>query len=307
MSVKRKRKVNPWRLKDIAAQIKFCREKGLNVRDDVYALMQIPVITFNYGNKKWFADHKSGLVMRLNDDGVYTVDLKLRAGDIFVWGESNWFCTFCQGLIIDMEPYGGDYKIVQESNWNYSRVKGHTDQNADASLPVSDPVDVPADKARDTESKKDDDEQEQDPELKEYDEDLCECSGVDDFFYSREINGKQRKEWAYLNAPLNVGDVIYGPNDSKDLWIVSKAWILRRTYRDYPSSSIRKDIEIQAGHVFEVGSKLHYAAAYQKSYVLVSRLTDPSSVIRTIKSRNKKERKMEHALRTQKKGVSASQ
>ena len=119
---KRKRKKS--RKKEITEQIRVCRANGLKMRDDLLQTMQQKLVSFKYGGKKWLATHKTGLVIQVPDDGKYSMDPHLKAGDIFVWGESNWFCTFGDGIIVDMEIYSDIPNIIPHRNWDYERIKG---------------------------------------------------------------------------------------------------------------------------------------------------------------------------------------
>ena len=296
---------------DIVWQIKACKiGKTLRMRDDLLDKMQVKIVTFKFGNKKWIADHRTGLVKQIHDNGEYSLSCELRAGDVFVWGESNWFCTFGEEFIVDMEQYM-DYNVKSPPKKPYL---WETDRKKAREALASKTKDIAANmreydlKECDTVSKAnkqsmtaadvkdlcdndkelcDNDKQACENKMFEYDEDLCENKSHADYFIKRELQNNVIKTTCYLSRKLQIGDVIRGPSDGKKknngLWIVSKNYILRRTYlKNY---IIRDDININFYQIFDVGDNLHYST-YCYGYVLVKKYVDPNYILGRIRQWN---------------------
>ena len=292
-SAKKTTKLTAARKKEIRDQIAICRKKGHKVRWDLVDRMdRKKSMTFKYGGRKFLAIKKTGLIAEIFDNKEYSDALDLNPGDVFLYGETNWFCTFGVSQIVDMMAL--DDSVKKEKEWHYERVKGPIYNQKGCGN-----ADLKGDKRGIASvglgSQFCDTQQESKESYPEYDEDVVEAAGPDDYFISREIYKENGKEIGYLNMPLQPGDVVLGPSGSTDMWIVSKSNILRRTYIEH--EHIRKDIKIECGQVFDVGDNLHYACNYMKRYALVSKYINPDTIKARIKTRNKKKAMREKRAR----------
>ena len=111
---------------DIIGQIAVSKMYGDTFRDDL--LQKLPdafarargKITFKFGNKKWFAT-REGEIIQVATDKKYSCNFDLKPGDVFVWGDHNWFCTCVGNVIVNMEKYMDNGKVIK---FNYERSKG---------------------------------------------------------------------------------------------------------------------------------------------------------------------------------------
>ena len=279
---------------DVVWQIKACKiGKTLRMRDDLLNRMQVKKVTFSFGKKKWIADHRTGLVKQIHDNGEYALDLKLKSGDVFVWGESNWFCTFGEEFIVDMEDYM-DYNVKSSPQkpypWEIARKEAREATNRNKNGPNMRGHDLIEYETVSKEKQQSNGDTESDNKMYEYeyDEDLCDNKSHADYFIKKEMQNNIIKSRCYLSGKLQIGDVIRGPTDGKkknnDLWIVSKKHILRRTYlKNYV---IREDVNINFYQIFDVGENLHYST-HCYGYVLVKKYVDPSYIVGRIIQWNK--------------------
>ena len=275
--------------------------KRKNVRWDLVDLMEnskARVITFKYGKKKWKATEPDGLISSTYNDNQYSMHgCNLKPGDIILWGECNWYCTYGKREIVCMEKYLKN-TMEQQQPFHYERTVACKELSEDADkltqvnkmesnrtgsqfCPTQSDIIEPETKAN-----------------MEYDEDLVEfIPDTVKFFVNRELKDIQSIEWAYLNKPLREGDVINGPNGEsqkdKSIWVVSKSMVLRRTYNNNVN---RYDIKLRSGEIFQVGDNLHYATHYMSMFVCVSSYKSPNQVISDIKARNKKRAKQESTV-----------
>ena len=270
---------------DIKWQIGIGRENGFNNRWDLIDPMdKVKFVTFKYGNKKFIANSRTQDIKETADNGEYSMDLRLRPGDVIMYGESNWFCTHGESRIVDMVALQQSGK-QQPFHYERHAIKGPVYQQDLRKKVVSSSHHRGISSHESGSQFCASGQEEIKMECKEFDADVVECDDPDGYFISREIKKENGKEWGYLNSPLRVGDVIFGPDGSADKWIVSKRWILRRTYFDY--EVIRDDIKIECGQVFDVGDNVHYACHHGKRYALISKYFCAKTIKMRIKARNK--------------------
>ena len=290
---KSKNKSKPLTDEEIKSQIKIGRENGFNNRWDLINPMDnVKFVTFKYGNRKFIANSASQDIKETQNNGEYSMDLRLKPGDVIMYGESNWFCTHGESRIVDMMaiekagkpqvPFHYERGQVQAPVYK-QQLRGNLADNGNRRGIGSDGCG--------SQFCAESQEIKMEYQQQEHDEDVVQVSGPCDYFISREIRKENGKVWGYLNNPLKRGDVIYGPGDSKDLWIVSKKMILRRTYLDH--KVIREDIKIACGEVFDVGDNVHYACHFGKRYALIDHYFCADTIKMRIRARNKNKAKMQ--------------
>ena len=269
-----------------------------NVRDDLIDKMEDCVarrITFAYANKKWMADRNRGVIYEMVDNRDYSIkNLNLKAGDIILWGEFNWYCTSGNAGIVCMEKYlktsftadaiedvdRVTYKRQRCTSICYQGMSNTEDHVGNGSQMCQTQPNVVQSVS----------------EVKmnmEHDEDLVEviCK-TNRLFFTREMRDLDAIFFTYLPKPLNIGDIIKGPspNGVNTRWIVSKKWILRRTY-DPDNVVNRHDIKIQQGGCFHVGENFHYATKAMSRYILVDSYMSGAQLLNDMKQYNKKKRR----------------
>ena len=285
-------------------------QKRKHVRWDLVDVMETSktkVITFKYGYKKWQAT-KDGLISSTRNDGQYSMHgCNLKPGDIIMWGEFNWFCTFGSRQIVCMEKYLKD-SIQVASPFHYERKRNIRSNQQSSSDGTDNQIQImtPPMETHETGSQFCSTQQNlEEPENKEYDENVVEfIPETVKHFVNRELDDIGRLEWAHLNLPLLIGDVMRGPSggaiNEDDAWIVSKSMVLRRTYCNKVN---RKDIQLQCGQIFEIGEKLHYATRYRSMFICVSSYRSQYQIVSDFKARNKNKNKPESTGLTRSKDV----
>ena len=262
-----------------------------NVREDLIDIMEqskSKLITFKYGKKKWIAS-EDGLISQTYNDGQYSMHgFNLKPGDIILWGENNWYCTFGIEDIVCMEKYLKNV-IEEPISFHYERIKSVISMHQSNDQDSEKIMETHESGSQFCMTPNDLKEPEKDNPM-EYDEDIVAyIPGSVKYFICRELKDIQRIEWAYLNKPLKEGDVIWGPRGDAgsfegSMWIVSKCMILRKTYNNTVN---RQDIKLQVGHIFDVGDNLHYASRYMSLFICVSEFASQDQIINDIKKRNK--------------------
>lgn len=287
---------NKKRQWNIKWQISACKSDGkgcLNVRWDFMELMDRRTITFEYGNKKYKAFHESGIIKQITNDGKFTIQLQLNYGDVIIWGENNWFCTCKQDGIVNEDIVNMSLYVESKTNTkkkqplqqHFQRSKYDYPHN----MPMVQNVHNQCNNAgsqmcvtQDNWESDNKNETKTNSEYAEYNEDVVEPSGSDDYFIKRELMQKNGKKMVHITKPLCKGDVIYGPGGSKQLWIVSKRHILRQTYLDH--EHVRDDVRMQSHDVFYVQEELHYACRYMNKYARITKYMSPVTIFMEFKS-----------------------
>ena len=299
LSLRRPKKKSKQKTKK-STQKKRCKTNLLwqfnakkNVRWDLIDKMEScssSVISFRFGKSKWIAKRKQGTIQQIYDNGEYSMTcLDLKPGDIILWGESNWYCTFGIEDIVCMENYLPSAIKPSSCRSRFERIVEPIPQQLSILNPCNVGPDMNHNKSSSDRSVED--EEEEAKIDREWDDNLVyvPCPTFS-HFVKRELRDIQHITWAYF-TPLDVGDVISGPqpNGQGARWVVSAKWILRRTYKD-TNTVTRGDVTIECGQCFKIGENLHYAARFRSSYILVESFTSAEGMIHDIKQINKARR-----------------
>lgn len=303
MSYQFRRKKEPMHSRE---SLRFQFRHSKNVRWDLVDVMlqtTASTISFKYGKKKWVANRRLEIIHNVPNDAQYSLhDINLKPGDIILWGEHNWYCTFGIEDIVSMEKYAEKTAFSQHNADLPERKQGIVDDQGTCNVSQSEICEenkaaeakhqqqVSSNGSQFCASQNNLTEPHYYTHM-EHDEDLIDhVTSAHKYFIERELKRMRDKEIAYLPSPLKIGDVIEGPGESKGKWIVSKKWILRRTYENDVN---RHDIKIKPGHFFDVGDMWHLAMHYMDLYISVSRFIPQEQVKDWYRARNKRRRRQE--------------